>query len=283
LHTIIQAKTSDTGEISEFLEHARSIHRHLDWTPLLDWINSPPFLLYREEGTIQGILSCPPDPDKIPWIKCYASQSADSVYQIFSTLITEAVRVLSKTSDYIYALGLQDWFIRILVQQGFENFQNVVVLAHNRQSPKKVQNSILNIRSMEHSDTHEVAELDSLAFEPVWTISEKGLVEAFYQAAHASVVEVDGKIVGYELSTASHFSAHLARVAVLPQFQHENIGLQLVAEMISYFQERDIFEITVNTQDTNKASLHLYKKLGFSQTGDQFPIYRISLKEFTGQ
>ena len=80
-----------------------------------------------------------------------------------------------------------------------------------------------------------------------------------------------------ELSTANDFSAHLARVAVLPQFQHEHIGHQLVEDMIDSFFQKGISSITVNTQSTNHASLRLYKKIGFRPTGDQFPVYGLPI------
>jgi ribosomal protein S18 acetylase RimI-like enzyme len=89
------------------------------------------------------------------------------------------------------------------------------------------------------------------------------------------VAELDSKIIGYELSTYSHFSAHLARLAVLPQNQFHGIGYYLAREMIRYFYRHGTLHISVNTQDDNQKSLNLYKRLGFSLTGERFPVFEI--------
>jgi [ribosomal protein S18]-alanine N-acetyltransferase len=274
---ISQAKSSDTSKVAQFLDHASLIQRHLDWTPLLDWIETSPFLQYIEEDRLHGILVCPPDPVNVSWIKCFACNTPVKVNEIFASLLFQARKLLSNEVDYFYALGLQDWFIKILDHTGFIKFQDVVILTLIQSAFKKSQTRKAFIRPMELNDIESVALVDHQSFEPIWTISTKSLEAAFFQSAHASVAEMDGEIVGYELSTANNFSAHLARVAVLPQFQHEHLGYQLVEEMIGSFLRRGISAITVNTQSTNHASLQLYKKIGFKPTGDQFPVYRLSV------
>lgn len=271
---IIQAKSSDTSEIAQFLEHASHVQRHLDWTPLLTWIDTPPFLQYIEEDHLVGVLVCSPDPADVCWIKCFACNSPLKVNDIFSSLLFHAKKVLENQVESFYALGLQDWFIKLLDHFGFLKFQDVIVLSLVQQDLQKIRQEKAFIRPMELNDIELVAAIDHQSFEPIWTISVKGLEAAFFQSAHASVAEIDGDIVGYELSTANNFSAHLARVAVLPQFQHEHIGYQLVENMIDSFNQRGISAITVNTQSTNHASLQLYKKIGFKSTGDKFPVYR---------
>ncbi len=73
--TIIQAKSQDTRVIAEFIDRASLVHRHLDWRPLMQWVDREPFLVKFEKGKIQGILSCAPDPEGIAWIHCFAAVS----------------------------------------------------------------------------------------------------------------------------------------------------------------------------------------------------------------
>jgi ribosomal-protein-alanine N-acetyltransferase len=281
--TVLQATSSDTSEIASFLDRAKLVHRHLDWTPLLDWIDSPPFLKYYLNQHLEGILACPPEPPGVAWIKCFACNQASEPASIFQSLLIEAKKYLPSSVDYIIALGLNEWFKYILQTNNFEKFQDVIVLRYEHKPLEIIVKGVTTVRPMELFDIDEVARIDQTSFEPIWAISSSGLESAFFQAEHTSVAEINGKIVGYELSTANQFSAHLARVAVLPDFQHENIGFQLVSEMVTYFLNRGIAEITVNTQDVNHASLNLYKKTGFIPTGDRFPIYRIPISAITGQ
>jgi len=277
VQNISQAKLSDTSRIAQFLDRAALVQRHLDWTPLLDWIDTPPFLQYFENDHLKGVLVCPPDPVNVAWIKCFACTDLERVNEIFTSLLVKAREMLPGTVDSLYVLGLQDWFILTIKQAGFIKFQEVVVLSLSQNAIPKKQTSNVFIRPMELADIGKVAFVDHQSFEPIWTISQKGLEAAFFQSAHASVAEIDGRIIGYELSTANNFSAHLARVAVLPEFQQEHIGHQLVVDMIDFFRQRKISAISVNTQSTNSASLNLYKKVGFTPTSDQFPVYRLPI------
>ncbi len=283
MYTIQQATSIDTSEIAQFLEHAAYVHRHLDWAPLFDWIETEPFLLLLHDDRLAGILVCPPDPGQTAWVKCFACSKREDPENAFNLLINEAKARLSGKARDIFALGFHDWFRKCLAQNSFARFQEVVVLilAQSKFRPGKMGEA--SIRPMELTDLEEVARVDESSFETQWSLSARELQAAFFQAAHASVAEHGKRIIGYELSTSSHYSAHLARVAVLPAFQQQKIGQQLISEMIAFFQRQGIAEITVNTQSTNHASLQLYRSLGFVLTGDKFPIYRNSLVANTGQ
>jgi len=92
-----------------------------------------------------------------------------------------------------------------------------------------------------------------------------------------TVAEVEGQLIGYQLSTPSRSGAHLARLAVLPEWQGRNIGTALAAYMIDHYQGRGADELTVNTQDSNTASLHVYERLGFQLNGTRFPVFQTVL------
>jgi ribosomal-protein-alanine N-acetyltransferase len=173
---------------------------------------------------------------------------------------------------------LQDWYCKSLENYGFEIKQNIVVLSWNGSIPV-IQNKTPQIllRPMEPSDLQDVFWLDNLAFEPLWSFSNSALQKAYQQSEHATVAELDENIIGYELTTANHFSAHLARLAVHPEYTNKNIGSRLVIEMLAYFSKNGQKQITVNTQNDNSASLAVYKKLGFSLTGDTFPVYQLHI------
>lgn len=283
MSSILQASSSDTSEITDFIEHCSLIQRHLDWEPLLGWLDTPPFLKFVNDAHIEGVFASPPDPPGVAWIKCFACGNKQKAQGIFQSMLMQALHVLEKKVHRIMALGLQPWFVTLLEKNNFTLIQNVVVLKHMHFSQTDTQECDAFIRPMELLDIEQVAYVDAAAFEPIWSLSRKGLQAAFFQSAHTSVAELDGQIIGYELSTGNAHSAHLARVAVLPGYQKKFIGCALVSDMLTYFIHQGIREITVNTQDTNAASIHLYQKLGFILTGAQFPVYQHLLPRYTGQ
>jgi len=277
VQSIRQATDQDAGSIANLVSDAPFVHRHLDWTPLLDWVRSSPFLLYENDNVTISLLACPQDPVGISWIKCFACAQHYNPTTIFNSLLEKIINENLTHTDNLFALGLQDWFINVLGQNQFLEFQKVIVLMHERKTNPSPPPVTALVRPMEMRDVEEVALVDKEAFESMWVISPQALKLAYLQSAHASVAELDGKLIGYELSTASGSSAHLARVAVHPDHQNESIASNLVYNMINYFHHHNIFSITVNTQQENHSSQALYRKMGFHLTGERYPIYRLSL------
>ena len=174
--------------------------------------------------------------------------------------------------------GLHDWFSEILTNANFENFQNIVILYWNRKLPTiDPPNPSVILRPMELTDLPQVAFLDKIAFESMWVNPREKISLAFNQAEHAYVADFDGQIIGYEMTTANFFSAHLARIAIHPNFQKQHIGSELICEMFKYFRRKGIDQISVNTQNTNKSSLALYKSLGFELSEESFPVFRFRI------
>jgi ribosomal protein S18 acetylase RimI-like enzyme len=118
-----------------------------------------------------------------------------------------------------------------------------------------------------------VAALDAAAFKPLWQNSQVSLQMAFTQAGLATVIEDQGSLIAYQISTINPFGMHLARLAVSPDHQSRGLGYVLGQDLLQYALNNVSGRVTVNTQADNKPSLSLYKKLGFSLTGEQYPVY----------
>ncbi|MDX9865492.1 MAG: GNAT family N-acetyltransferase, partial [Anaerolineaceae bacterium] len=131
----------------------------------------------------------------------------------------------------------------------------------------------IHLRQMASSDLNHVLKLDHQAFKPLWQISWEALSAAFQQCAYATVAERDGQIIGYQISTTTHNSTCLERLAVSPDQQNQGIGAQLVYDLIDDFQLSSAMHLTVNTQQDNLSSQALYKKMGFKLTGESYPVF----------
>lgn len=276
---IRQAEQKDISAVATFLSRATLIHRHLDWQPMLEWILKEPFLILESGDKIHAVLSAAPDPEGVAWIHCFAVDRTNASLQDWSRLleVTSQHPVLANAD--ICSIGLNDWYIKLLQATDFSVRQNIIVLLRSALAgpPRRVDHQVF-IRAMESNDLQDVADVDRKAFEPIWVLSQETLEMAFQQAKHASVAEIEGQIVGYEISTDNHFSAHLARLAVLPDYMHHHIGSALTHEMLAYFWNKGIRDVTVNTQDDNHASVTLYRKVDFRETGESFPVYTLSSK-----
>ncbi|HRJ76027.1 MAG TPA: GNAT family N-acetyltransferase, partial [Anaerolineales bacterium] len=118
-----------------------------------------------------------------------------------------------------------------------------------------------------------VADVDFKAFGSFWHNSFDSIRFAYAQSVSATVAENESnQIIGYQLSTGNRFGAHLARLAVSPEAQGRGVASALVSHLIQNLNSNQNSNLSVNTQEDNLASLALYKKLGFSKTGEYFPV-----------
>ena len=126
---------------------------------------------------------------------------------------------------------------------------------------------------MNLDDIPAVQTLDNTAFEAVWRNSRTTLEAAFQGASLATVVEDEQGIIGYQMSTFHHLEAHLARLAVHPRAQRRGVAQMLIRDLLRVSRRRGIQRVTVNTQSDNQASRALYRKMGFRETGDLYPVF----------
>jgi ribosomal protein S18 acetylase RimI-like enzyme len=267
------ATMRDSASLLNLIQNSRYVHRHLDWHQPLEWIGHDPFWLLENTYRVLAALSIPPDPPGVAWIRLFACSDYVSVEEAWRTLLDKCIQSFREQTISIATIGLSTWIGKLLESSQFEHYQDIVVLERNIPGDETYHTKGITVRPLREGDFAQVLEVDNTAFELIWRISEDELTHAMKASKYTSVAIHEGKIIGYQLSTGNPFSAHLARLAVLPKYQGQGIGYALIQDLLSFFQRSGIPSITVNTQQTNHSSLHLYKKMGFQLTGETFPIY----------
>ncbi len=278
--TIRNASLDDHNKLAYLIHFDASVHRHLDYRPPLDWLGQRPFPLLESEAQIEAALACPPDPPHIAWIRLFASAYGSSSESAWQALWEHAYAHIAKIPgvQWAAAIPLQNWFERLLQRSAFVQTNRILMLSWETKSlPKAPPRTGLSIRPMSYDDIITVAQLDLDAFVPVWQNSRTCLEHAFRQASIATLAEIDGRVLGYQISTPTPIGGHLARLAVLPEWQGQGIGAALLHDLLSQFRSRGARLVTVNTQRDNLPSLALYRKYGFEATGEEYPVYQIDL------
>lgn len=269
------ATKADYSKLASLLSFQQHIHRHLDWRHSLDWLGTQPFWVLEKDGAIVSALACPTDPADVAWIRLFFSTPAVPTREAWEILFEHASAELAgQPNTRFAAVALQPWFANLLDQNGFQLFQEIVILAWENTpiAPVPLPPGVL-IRPIDPMDIYTIAEIDARSFESLWINSAEAVDLAYQQSAYTTLAEKDGEILGYQFTTANPFNAHLARLAILPECQGQGIGKALVQDMMLYFQSRRVWQITVNTQSTNQNSLKLYQKTGFRLTGEKYPVY----------
>lgn len=268
--------TQDRYQIANLLFHESRTHRHLDWRSVLDWLGTQNFWALDEHGFITAAFACPEDPVNIAWIRLFTYHPHLNLQEAWSALWESAQAEIfgNNPNAKVSAIILKDWFQKILLQSGFEQKQNIVLLRLRTENFKSFFSPAnFRIRRMRESDLPSVAEVDFKAFGSFWRHSLDSIRFAYAQAVWATVAENDAnEIIGYQLSTGHQFGAHLARLAVSPTAQGQGVASALVSHLIQSLNANQNSDLSVNTHEDNFASLALYKKFGFSKTGEYFPV-----------
>ncbi len=275
--TIVRsAQETDRSALANIIHFEPYVHRHLDYRHPLEWIGRAPFLVLCDRQRIQAALACPPDPLQAAWIRLFAANGNISLYNTWSKLWGDAWEILREQKiQHVVAIPLHTWFEALLRQSGFINTGTIVMLQHDALTLTltKPRPDVL-IRPMTKADMPQVLEIDRASFDSIWTNSLDHLETTFEQALVATIAVHSNQIAGYQISTNTTMGCHLARLAVKPAFQGLGIGYALICDLLESMQHNAGRYVTVNTQEDNLASLTLYKKAGFSLTGENYPIYR---------
>jgi len=269
----------DRSRLANLLHFETHVHRHLDWRRPLDWLGQSPFLVAEQSGRIMAALACPPDPPRVAWIRLFAVMTRVDIGAAWQALWAEARQILvGSEAQQAAAIPLNEWFAHELRATQFEHTHNVVVLNW------RVQPGVLDVphagkvRPMEQEDLPAVYEVDKAAFVPLWQNPLQALEQAYAQAGYATVVENDGEVVAYQISTQSAQGLHLARLATHPGMQGRGLALALTTDLQRQAYKGKELRLSVNTQDNNQPSLALYKKLGFVLTEERFPVYETPVR-----
>jgi ribosomal protein S18 acetylase RimI-like enzyme len=211
------------------------------------------------------------------WIRLFACPRSINPVSVWKRIFLHLNdHLLNDLDRRINSLAFSEWYQSLLSTSGFITNYSVVVLRNNHLTTFVQQtNPDLTIRQMEESDLLEVAEIDHQAFLDIWQISKSILLKALAAPSYGSVAELNSQLVGYQICSIDHETAHLSRLAVLPSYQNLRIGRSIIKELFDYLSGVGVRSLTVNTQSNNVASLALYRTCGFIFTGDYFPVYEL--------
>ena len=270
------AGLQDRQAISSLVFYENHAHRHLDWRHPLDWLGSPYFWLMEEDGRALAALACPPDPPGIAWVRLFAFGGQVSAVEAWSSLWELARGEIARRGGaQVAVIAMQGWMRELLARTEFDRLQSVVMLEwKGRPVLGPSLPTGVSLRPLAESDLPAAEQVDAEAFDPLWHISLDNLRRAFSQAIVATVIESQGRLLGYQLSTGKPLGAHLARLAVRKEAQGFGLGAALVADLLGQMRRRGAALITVNTQNDNHASLAVYRKMGFLRTGEEYPVFR---------
>lgn len=282
INTLVRpADPRDRQQLSNLIFFESRLHRHLDWHSPLDWLGAPFYWALDEGGQITAALACPAESMGIAWVRLFVYAGHWSAGNAWNVLWSAAEYEIAHAGGAaVAAIAMQPWFQNVLASAGFENRQQIIMLEWRYPPRDGNEANGMRVRGMTEADLPQVERTDAASFHPLWRNPIETMRRAFSQSLFATVVEDEGGIIGYQLTTGGGRRAHLARLAVHPSVQGRGAGRALLNDLLARLTRHGIYGLTVNTQDDNAASLNLYQKMGFVRSGEGYPVYILDVPAY---
>lgn len=282
--TITPYQRRHRAALMRLIEQNTRVHVHLDWTTVDDWIEDPGTAIGMawEGPDLVGTMAFSPMLAGASWLRLAAIHDDSDPMAVFSTLWPGLyARLISMHTREVATLMIRTWLIDPLSHIGFRPLENVVTLARNGGAIPEPLRADLTIWHGDVQDLNAVIRVDHAAFQPMWQMPADSLRQAIRGANSFTLAMSDGLVVGYQITMRYTDGGHLARLATVPAAQGSGVGGTLLGDMLIGLQRRGVHYVTVNTQETNRRSLSLYQRYGFTLTGLDYPVYTLPIPAFS--
>jgi len=278
-----EATPADLTAVSRLL--SQSSHRFMGFSSanLPTLLAGAPALLLAAGNEVWAAALAGWQVESTTWIRGLALADGLPTGAAFDALLPPFHALLrSHVLQRIYYAGDEAadiWIQPALRARGYVHETDVVVYEKNKLNAPAQGNQAVRLRRALAVDLPAILEVDRACFDPQWNKDESIISPSILEAPYFMAAEIDGQIVGYAFAT-SHFAGrlmHLVRIAVLPEYRGQSIGVRLLADVVEFARIRGADLMTLNTQAHNTAAQRLYEWFGFKRTGERQAILRFDL------
>ncbi len=265
-------RATDVPDILRLVDSARRVHLRLSPDSLKARLGSSPGFLAEDPVGLRGFMVIEPHISGTAVIVAAAVRDTWGVRPYLAAVLPEIEQAAREKGAAITHIGYDEWLVDGLGERGFEICEWIVNFERFGSWPKAIVGMPALVRTAHLHDLPAILALDNLVFGQLWRKTEINFSEALARAVSFVVAELEGKIVGYEWCEIYRKHAHLARIAVHPDYQGHGIGAQLLYQAIVDSLSRNVNLITLNTQKNNVRSHALYQRFDFVKTGQRTPV-----------
>src|SRR5438552_3915583 len=267
-------------DVLRLISQEDRLHLHLDWNTVDEWLGEPetPLFLAWQDRTLVGAMAAAPALEHSTWLRLAVIGEEADVNRVFEALWDSLkADLIAKGLREIAVLLLRPWIAEYVGRLGFAPRETIVTLRRDGAAMPQPLRTDIKVRGAEWRELPRIVEVDHAAFRAIWQLTPTSLRQAARMSTSFRVAELDRQIVAYQLSMQYHDGGHLARLATLPNLQGTGIGGALLGDMIEQFLRRGVHSVTVNTNESNTQSLHLYRRYGFELTGMNMDVWALNM------
>jgi len=147
------------------------------------------------------------------------------------------------------------------------------------QSPGATRTQTLKIRHMNLDDVPRVHEIDVLSFTLPWPEKSYQFELLENPTTLAIVAEVTPQditpiVIGMAVVWIIVDEAHIATIAIHPDFRGHGYGKKVLAETLRQAIQRGAIQASLEVRENNLLAQHMYLKFGFKMVGRRLHYYK---------
>ncbi|MEW6244344.1 MAG: GNAT family N-acetyltransferase [Bacillota bacterium] len=207
-----------------------------------------------------------------PWDKAFAVKTRDDHrHEVVQKLVQSAEEycIGGETRRFLVT-NMPEHLLGLLKSRGYFVAEEVIVMQKDDVAVPDTSHVHGTIRPFRAGDLDQVREVEVSAFNWLWEESPEAFLR--YAAAERNsffVLELDGKVIGYNINTLrDNGEAHIGRLAVARQYQGRGFGAKLLAQAVQYLRSQGATRFNLGTQADNLRSQRLYERFGFQKIGN---------------
>ncbi len=122
-------------------------------------------------------------------------------------------------------------------------------------------------QSMTEADLDQVAALEKRLFHPPWSRNAFTAELTDRPYSLAMVIKDDEIVIAYMVVYLLFNEAHLANIAVAPEYQRHGLGEWMIRYLEQAAEQSGQQIIFLEVRKSNEKAIRLYQKMGFSKAG----------------
>lgn len=174
--------------------------------------------------------------------------------------------------DHLAVYGTALWLAPPLLRAGFQRIDWIITLERHPRPLALADGPDIVVRSVAADDLSRLTSLDEAAFDPPYRLASGELIELMVTTGYFVVATQDERLVGYLCADVLGREGQIIRLAVHPDAQGQGIGRTLLNAGLAFCNASGARVVSVNTQESNLASLRLYEGFGFRRVGRRVPV-----------
>jgi ribosomal-protein-alanine N-acetyltransferase len=243
-----------------------------------EYLSDELFVVVESGPVIVGALFAWPDESPVAWVRLASLLDRISVDEWLDAALPALLPTLRRRGVRNLAwMDHWDWAGPYLAARGFHPLTDVETMVKFDRSLPLANETTATVRAAAPEDIAGIARVDESAFAAHWRNSQATVARRFQNSPLFMVAEIAGTVVGYADGEIRPPSAHLNRVAVLPDSQGRGIGEALLRRTLRQFWQEGAEQVTLNTQAHNLRARRLYRRLGFAPTGERATAWELAL------